>query len=185
MNKFLIFVLLAFCVFSSFAQANGSENAFLSPAEKLLTYESGKKDSLVPFLLNLFLGFGIGSFAQGDILGGIFILGFDAVGIGLILTGAYLEIKAFDNSFKKAFDDSVKKNAFKWTWGKGMMLAGVVTMALTRFTEIILPFTFANSYNKKLKSSLNIAFGGFEPSFDINMGQASALGFELSFKKSY
>ncbi len=65
------------------------------------------------------------------------------------------------------------------------MLAGAVTMAVTRLTEIIIPFTFANSYNRKLKNSLNIAFGGFEPSFDINMGQTSALGFELSFKKSY
>ncbi len=145
--------------------------------EKNFDYETNKKDSLVPFLLNLFLGFGIGSFAQGDILGGSLILGFDAVGIGLILTGAYLDIKAFDNNAKKA--------DFKWTWGKGMMLAGVVTMAVTRLTEIVLPFTFANNYNRKLKNSLNIALGGFEPSFDINMGQASALGFGLSFKKSY
>lgn len=34
------------------------------------------------------------------------------------------------------------------------MLAGVVTMAVTRLTEIILPFTFANSYNRKLKIAL-------------------------------
>ncbi|QFI14197.1 P13 family porin [Borrelia sp. CA_690] len=178
MNKFLIFVLLTFCAFSSFAQADDSKSTFnLGAGEKLLAYETSKKDPIVPFLLNLFLGFGIGSFVQGDILGGFLILGFDAVGIGLIFTGAYLDIKAFENNTKKA--------AFQWTWGKGVMLAGVVTMAVTRLTEIILPFTFANSYNKKLKNSLNIAFGGFEPSFDISMGQASALGFELSFKKSY
>nr|AAR14925.1 outer membrane protein P13 [Borreliella burgdorferi] len=178
MNKFLIVVLLAFCVFSNFAQADDSKSAFnLGAGEKLLAYETSKKDRIVPFLLNLFLGFGIGSFAQGDILGGFLILGFDAVGIGLILTGAYLDIKALDKNAPKA--------AFKWTWGKGMMLAGAVTMAVTRLTEIIIAFTFANSYNRKLKNSLNIAFGGFEPSFDINMGQTSALGFELSFKKSY
>ncbi|MBB6213326.1 P13 family porin [Borreliella californiensis] len=179
MNKFLIFVLVTFCVFSSFAQADDSKSgAFgMSAGEKLLVYETSKQDPIVPFLLNLFLGFGIGSFAQGDILGGSLILGFDAVGIGLILTGAYLDIKALDNNAKKA--------AFQWTWGKGVILAGVVTMAVTRLTEIILPFTFANSYNRKLKNSLNVALGGFEPSFDIAMSQASALGFELSFKKSY
>ncbi|EEF82872.1 outer membrane protein P13 [Borreliella burgdorferi WI91-23] len=89
MNKLLIFVLVTFCVFSSFAQANDSKNgAFgMSAGEKLLVYETSKQDPIVPFLLNLFLGFGIGSFAQGDILGGSLILGFDAVGIGLILTG--------------------------------------------------------------------------------------------------
>ncbi|SCW36861.1 membrane protein P13 [Borreliella japonica] len=178
MNKSLIFILVAFCVFSSFAQASDSKSTFnLGAGEKLLAYETSKKDPIVPFLLNLFLGFGIGSFAQGDILGGSLILGFDAVGIGLILAGAYLDIKTFD--------DSAKKVPFKWTWGKGMMLVGAVTMAATRLTEIILPFAFANSYNRKLKNSLNIALGGFEPSFDINTGQASALGFELSFKKSY
>ncbi|MGF7101454.1 P13 family porin [Borreliella kurtenbachii] len=179
MNKFLIFVLVTFCVFSSFAQVKDSKSDVfgMSAGEKLLVYEASKQDPIVPFLLNLFLGFGIGSFAQGDILGGSLILGFDAVGIGLILTGAYLDIKAFDSNAKKA--------AFQWTWGKGVMLAGVVTMAVTRLTEIILPFTFANSYNRKLKNSLNIALGGFEPSFDIAMSQASALGFELSFKKSY
>ncbi len=83
----------------------------------------------------------------------------------------------------KALDGITKKAAFQWTWGKGVMLAGVVTMAVTRLTEIILPFTFANSYNRKLKNSLNVALGGFEPSFDVAMGQSSALGFELSFKK--
>ncbi|WPM06249.1 P13 family porin [Borreliella sinica] len=179
MNKLLIFILVTFCAFSSFAQASNSTSTFdLGAVEKLLVYEASKKEPVVPFLLNLFLGFGIGSFVQGDILGGSLILGFDAVGIGLILTGAYLDIK--DNR-----DNNVRKVPFEWTWGKGMMLAGVVTMAATRLTEIILPFTFANSYNKKLKNSLNIALGGFEPSFDINMGHASALGFELAFKKSY
>ncbi|MBB6208160.1 P13 family porin [Borreliella lanei] len=179
MNKFLILVLATFCVFSSFAQADDSKSGSfgMSAGEKLLVYETSKQDPIVPFLLNLFLGFGIGSFAQGDILGGSLILGFDAVGIGLILTGAYLDIKALDINAKKA--------AFQWTWGKGVMLAGVVTMAVTRLTEIILPFTFANSYNRKLKNSLNVALGGFEPSFDIAMSQASTLGFELSFKKSY
>ncbi|WKC75785.1 P13 family porin [Borreliella valaisiana] len=178
MNKFLIFVLVTFCVFSSFAQTYDSKSDFnLGAGEKLLAYETSKKDPIVPFLLNLFLGFGIGSFVQGDILGGSLILGFDAVGIGLILTGAYLDIKALGNNAKKV--------AFKWTWGKGMMLAGMLTMTVTRLTEIIIPFTFANSYNKKLKNSLNIALGGFEPNFDVNIGQASALGFELSFKKSY
>nr|AAR14935.1 outer membrane protein P13 [Borreliella burgdorferi] len=177
MNKFLIFILVTFCAFSSFAQDDSKSTFNLGAGEKFLIYETNKKDSLVPFLLNLFLGFGIGSFAQGDMLGGSLILGFDAVGIGLIVTGAYLDIKAFDNNAKKA--------DFKWTWGKGMMLAGVVTMAVTRLTEIVLPFTFANNYKRKLKNSLNIGLGGFEPSFDINMGQASALGFGLSFKKSY
>ncbi|WP_151060660.1 P13 family porin [Borreliella turdi] len=181
MNKFLIFVVLVtFCAFSSFAQTYDSKSAFNPGAgaiEKLLVYETSKKDPIVPFLLNLLLGFGIGSFVQGDILGGSLILGFDALGIGLIFTGAYLDIKASDSNAQKA--------DFSWTWGKGMILVGAVTMAVTRLTEIILPFTFANSYNRKLKNSLNIALGGFEPSFDINMGQASALGFELSFKKSY
>ncbi|WKC84989.1 P13 family porin [Borreliella lusitaniae] len=178
MHKFLIFILVAFCAFSSFAQVDDSKSALnLGAGEKFLAYEVNKKEALIPFLLNLFLGFGIGSFAQGDILGGSLILGFDAIGIGLILTGAYLDIKDFDKNAEKV--------AFSWTWGKGMMLAGAITMAVTRLTEIVLPFTFANSYNKKLKNSLNIALAGFEPSFDVNMGQASALGFELSFKKSY
>ncbi|WP_425532460.1 P13 family porin [Borrelia coriaceae] len=39
-----------------------------------------KKDTLVPFLLNFLLGFGIDSFVQGDTTGGLFVLGFDVLG---------------------------------------------------------------------------------------------------------
>ena len=57
--------------------------------DKLLMYESSKKEPLIPFILNLILGFGIGSFAQGDIIGGLSLLGFDAIGVGLLAYGVY------------------------------------------------------------------------------------------------
>ncbi|AHH07499.1 Hypothetical protein BCD_1433 (plasmid) [Borrelia crocidurae DOU] len=46
----------------------------------MVFYKVNKKDVLAPFLLNFFFGFGIGSFVQGDITGGLLVLGSEILG---------------------------------------------------------------------------------------------------------
>ncbi|WP_024654217.1 P13 family porin [Borrelia persica] len=181
MKRVLILVLLFSCSFISFAKdydemksdiGGKSANASGSGSvEKLLLYESYKQNALIPFLLNLFVGFGIGSFVQGDLAGGFLILGFDALGLGLMGGGIY------SVSQHKSKDLPVL--------GFSLIALGGVTMFLTRIAEVIIPFTYANNYNKRLQENLGIALGGFQPEVDLSFDGNSGVVFELSFTKKY
>ncbi|ACH94300.1 uncharacterized conserved protein [Borrelia recurrentis A1] len=179
MKRVLILVLFLFCIFESFAQSydemktdigsnsiNGSGNL-----EKLLLYESYKQNALIPFLLNLFVGFGIGSLVQGDITGGLLILGFDALSLGLLGYGVYSTLNS--------------KSVEVPVIGLSLMTLGGITMFVTRIVEVVLPFTHAASYNKKLRQNLGIALGSFHPEVDLSFDENSRVIFELSFTKKY
>lgn len=142
--------------------------------EKLLLYETYKKNPLVPFLFNFFVGFGVGFLLQGDITGGLLVLGFDILGLGLVSYGAYSM-----SQFHSVGDISTPKVALS------LVTLGGITLALTRIVEIILPFTHASSYNRKLQENLGISLGGFQPEFDINFNGNAGLVFELAFTKKY
>ncbi|WKC57630.1 P13 family porin [Borrelia sp. P9F1] len=177
MTRMLILVLFSFCTFAGFAQTGDEKAAGGDSVSKLLVYETSKKDPLIPFFLNLFLGFGIGSFAQGDILGGLSILGFDALGAGLLAYGVYSV-----GGVSKLEEGSEKE----WpVLGISLIALGGVTLAITRLVEIILPFTHASSYNAKLKQNLVAALGGFQPSLGVAMSESNMLGLGVSFTKSY
>ncbi len=59
-----------------------------------LKHESQKAAVLAPFLLNLFLSLGIGSFVQGDYIGGDAALETQVLGGILVLTGYIFESTA-------------------------------------------------------------------------------------------
>ncbi|WP_025409001.1 P13 family porin [Borrelia coriaceae] len=175
MKQVLILMLFFVCIVVSFAQGYDemASDAVVTGGNvdnKLLLYEINKKDPLIPFLLNLFVGFGIGSFAQGDITGGLFVLGFDVLGLGLFSFGMYNrspytgEMSGFALSF---------------------VFLGGLTLFVTRIAETIIPFTYASSYNKKLQEKLGVALGGFKPEFDVNFNENAGLVFELAFIKKY
>ncbi|WP_215536827.1 P13 family porin [Borreliella bavariensis] len=133
-----------------------------------LKYESQKATVLAPFLLNLFLSLGIGSFVQGDYIGGGAVLGTQVLGGILVLTGYIFESNA-----------NVPPGRISIV---GSTLIGIGSLAITAsyITSLIIPFTFANRYNTNLRKRLGISLAGFEPNFDIGTN-----GFQLSFKKSY
>ncbi|WP_215538281.1 P13 family porin, partial [Borreliella bavariensis] len=133
-----------------------------------LKYESQKATVLAPFLLNLFLSLGIGSFVQGAYIGGGAVLGTQVLGGILVLTGYIFESNA-----------NVPPGRISIV---GSTLIGIGSLAITAsyITSLIIPFTFANRYNANLRKKLGISLAGFEPNFDIGTN-----GFQLSFKKSY
>lgn len=106
--------------------------------------------------------FGIGSFVQGDYIGGGSVLGFNL--LGAILWGAGIILNHRETQLT------------------GYILIGVgASMVLTSYTvSLIIPFTFANRHNENLKKRLSAELAGFEPNFDLGIN-----GFQLSFKKSY
>ncbi|AWG42439.1 hypothetical protein CR532_00165 [Candidatus Borreliella tachyglossi] len=176
MKSVLILALIFFCAFTSFAQSHDTRDSS-NTVEKLLVYEASKKEPLIPFLLNLILGFGIGSLAQGDIIGGLLVLGFDAAGIGLLAYG--ISSVGGISEFKTKNDMELPVLAIS------LITLGGLTLAVTRVVEIILPFTHAANYNKRLKQTLGIAFGGFQPTFNVNMNEGVRPGFGISFTKTY
>ncbi|WNY66339.1 P13 family porin (plasmid) [Borreliella andersonii] len=130
--------------------------------ESFNKYDKEKKNPIGPFLLNLLLPFGIGSFVQGDYIGGGSVLGFNLLGAILLGTGIILNHRE--------------------TQPTGYILTGVgISMILISYTtSLIIPFAFANRYNENLKRRLSSELAGFEPNFEIGI-----TGFQLSFKKIY
>ncbi|UPA19056.1 P13 family porin (plasmid) [Borrelia puertoricensis] len=176
MKQVLILMLFFVCIVVSFAQ-NYDEMASDTVAtegnmdNKLLLYELHKQNTLVPFLLNFFVGFGTGSFMQGNFTGGLLILGFDMLGVGLISGGIY--------------SLSQYKGIETPTFALSLVSLGGMTLFITRIVEMISPFTYASSYNRKLREKLGISLGGFKPQFEVNFNENAGLGFELAFTKKY
>ncbi|APR64552.1 hypothetical protein N187_00165 [Borrelia anserina Es] len=176
MKRMFILVLFLLSTIFGFAQGYDEVNPNSSGnVEKMLLYETYKKSSLLPFLLNLFVGFGVGSLVQGDITGGLLSLGFDTLGLGLVGYGAYSVYQSYYKSVDK------KPSVVSLS----ILTLGGVTMALTRIVEVILPFTYVSGYNKRLQQNLGIMLGGLQPGFDMNFNRDGDLMFDLYFTKRY
>ena len=115
----------------------------LSPMERTMLFESNKQSPAIPFVVNLLVGFGIGSFVQGDSTGGNISLVGDLVSIALVYTG-----------YAQALNAAFNSASYDGTEGAGMMLIGGIGLLATRVFELIRPFSFASDYNQKLSSAL-------------------------------
>ncbi|XPC97822.1 P13 family porin (plasmid) [Borreliella japonica] len=165
MKKIFILIL----IFSLTIQIFASEDTVgkgVGDIATTLKYESEKATVLAPFLLNFFFSLGIGSFVQGDYIGGSALIGTQALGGIFLLSGYIITGTATGQGQAIA--------------GAAIMGIGYLTIAVSHITGLIIPFTFANKYNADLRKKLGISLAGFEPNFDIGIN-----GFQLSFKKSY
>jgi len=128
----------------------------LTSTEKMALYTEYKKDQWVPFLVNLVVGAGIGSFIEGDSTGGAIALTGDIVGLGAVILGA------------STYASSVYSYPYTYS-SKGLGLAsfGYVVLIGSRIFEIVRPFTWTARYNSTLKQSLNYMAGiSLAPSFE-------------------
>ena len=129
----LIIVLAAQPVLSQ-EEGESSDRAYLQ-------YEIRKSDPWGPFALNLLLGLGIGSFVQGDTTGGLLVAGGEVIGLGLLIAGYSASLQAIETS---------------GSGGGGMVIAGAALLGAARIAGLIFPFTYANSFNEKLRQDLGI-----------------------------
>ncbi|MDR2808501.1 MAG: P13 family porin, partial [Spirochaetaceae bacterium] len=67
-----------------------NESLLLTPEQRINLFEAYEKGAGGPFALNFFLGFGIGSFVQGDPVGGWVTLLGEAAGIAAVFYGVSL-----------------------------------------------------------------------------------------------
>lgn len=118
-------------------------SANLSDSQKYSLYESKKTSGTVPFVVNLLLGCGIGSYIQGDTLGGTISLCADLGGYGLIIGGMI-----------SATTGIVQNSASSAAGGSTAVLAGSIVLVANKIFTCIRPFTYASSYNKRLSSAL-------------------------------
>lgn len=124
----------------------------LSAMQRMMLLETNKKSTTGPFVLNLVLGLGIGSYVQGDIVGGnIGLLG-ELLSYAFLLGGYQSALNAAMESTYDPYSGtyySEEDNA-----GLGLIAIGSIGLFATRLFELIRPFSFASDYNKKLSNSL-------------------------------
>lgn len=136
----------------------------LTQDEKAALYTEYQKNPAVPVFVNFIIGFGIGSFIEGDAAGGAIALACDLGGSISFLTGAILTLS-----------DSVDLANL----GVGLGLFGFATIIGSRIYEISRPFAYANRYNDVLKKSLN----NFELSINLS-AERNFAGLSLSYTKN-
>jgi hypothetical protein len=115
----------------------------LSGEQLFTAYQVHKKTPWEGFILNLMVGFGAGSFYQGNYIGGGILLAGDLVSISLIAAGI-AAVAGEESSTGKKGD------------GVPMLIAGSVIFSISRVAGTLLPFFYAKYYNNKL---LNILSG--------------------------
>ena len=157
MKKLLFTIVLLLSVFAAFGQTKEAaytqtalliedglfNNQFLiekqavnlSPNERYSLYNSKKKETAVPFFLNLFLGCGIGSYVQGDVTGGTIGLVGELGANAVMITGIFMSI------------DETPASIITFCAGA----AGLIGI---RVFEFVRPFSYTKKYNAVLKDSL-------------------------------
>jgi len=106
----------------------------LTDTQRIMLYSDYKKDATVPFVLNLVLGAGIGSFVQGDTGSGLILLATTIICTGAILLSPNIQDEAI---------------------GGAVNMMGYAGLISFRIGGSIAPFEYANKYNKKLKETLH------------------------------
>ena len=117
--------------------------------QKEFQYEQQRKDPWGPFVLNFLLGLGIGSFVQGDITGGLIVAGGELLGLGLIITWASAAAEDV------VYDDGGYRLE-STTSSNGTLILGASILAAARVAALVVPFTYANSFNEKLRGELGL-----------------------------
>ena len=144
----------------------------LTQQQKESIYKWRKVDVVFPFLENTFLGFGSGSFSQGDTTHGIIFLAGDTLCLGLV--GYNIIVNGWEN-----FINGIT--------GKGgtsddMTLAkvGLIAALGLRVYQAIRPFTYAKKYNAKLADAI-----GLETKVALVPTSKDGVGMAVSAKVSY
>ncbi|MGD1823646.1 MAG: P13 family porin [Pleomorphochaeta sp.] len=135
-----------------------------SPMEKNMLYESNKQSTTIPFLINFLVGFGVGSYIQGDKTGGNTALACDL----LSLTAIYI---GYAQALSSIYDSS-----YTGSEGSTLLVLGSIGYLATRIYELIRPFNYAKSYNQKLTQTL-MAF-----SVEPDITEYDDLELSLSYK---
>ena len=135
---------------------------YLPSYEKTALYEANKKNVVLPTVLNGVVGFGVGSFIEGDTSAGIKYAIEDGICASIMVLCIVKSSKALGKASESssvagpaggmaAVGELAGSAAFLGLAG----IAGVVDVCF-RIGETIHPIRWTSSYNKTLKSSLGV-----------------------------
>jgi hypothetical protein len=103
----------------------------LSDEQRFMLYQMHKKTPWEGFALNMLVGFGVGSFYQGDLGHGGILLAGDLMAVAMVIAGYFIS----------------PPNIF--------IPSGVLLFSISRIGGVIFPFIHANNYNRKLMNILS------------------------------
>ena len=121
----------------------------LTAEQRQAYYDENNQFGLRPFLLNLLIGFGVGSFSQGDTKIGALQLVGDLVGDGLLIGGIIGMIGA-------ANDDDVDEAASSAAIASVVCVIGGLITTAVAIPACIRPWFYAKTYNEKLEKALRL-----------------------------
>jgi hypothetical protein len=102
----------------------------LSESDRFYLYQSEEKGAALPFAVNLLVGIGIGSYIQGDTVGGTTALVGELGSVVLMYMGA-------------------------GTMNEGLLYGGALSFLVFRIYELVRPFNYKSDYNRMLSSALD------------------------------
>ncbi len=112
--------------------------------------DAGPKRALLPVILNILPGLGIGSFAQGDSLGGFIGLGGETAGLSLAFFGlVYSYVGIIGAIFSGMSGEGGDASVERLRVGEDCMIGGGILWAGTKVFEIVRPITFARNFNRE------------------------------------
>jgi hypothetical protein len=113
----------------------------LSDIERFTIFSKYEKNPVLPFVANLAVGFGVGSFFQGDIAGAVIALIGDCLGAGLPILGYACIMQDYYGYWDSPY-------------GYELIYMGYAFLGITRIFESIRPFSYARRYNSTLRRVL-------------------------------
>ncbi|MDR1786262.1 MAG: P13 family porin [Spirochaetaceae bacterium] len=133
------------------------ESYNLTASEKMLLLDAHEKTAGLPFTANLLIGFGLGSYMQGDTTGGTIQLVGELVGVASMIAGSVVLEAGMIYTLADTVTGDYTEGPSSWaaSSGSGLILAGYALTAALRIYGCISPFVFKARYNTKLKSALN------------------------------
>ncbi|MCR5699517.1 MAG: P13 family porin [Treponemataceae bacterium] len=156
MKKFVLVIALALIAGFCFAQGvdNFQADVYSPSFQHQITPLSARsvyaEDPLIPFLLNFFLGWGIGSFVQGDTTGGVTAILGDVLSEGVVVAGYLLIVSG---SLSEV--------------GIGLAVGGALSLMAFRIYECVRPFTYSNKNLAFLNDESSIHNLAISPVIDI------------------
>jgi len=103
------------------------------------TAQRAKDDQLAAFLLNFFIGMGIGSFYQGDNVGGMICLGGELLGAGIVTIGF---VGMYTNIMNAPVEEDIAFDEKSIT----LIIVGAAISTAARIFSYIRPSMYANSF---------------------------------------
>lgn len=146
-----------------------SKSKNLTEEQRYMIINQNKKDAILPFAINFFVGCGVGSFVQKDITGGMIGLGGNLLGMGLYVAGYFMSVENVMNGESISFSP--------------VFYVGIGVLVASRIFDLVRPFVYVSSYNDKLKeaiSSYETTNVSFQPFMNIAKNSSNQYGIKAT-----